>query len=270
MGIFDGVLLVSDFDGTVYGSRTGMPQRNIDAANTFIAEGGIFAIATGRTYVTFAPHWQCIPTNAPTILSNGASTYDFHQNTLIKIQHLPQTALEDLAKLSKDMPELALEIYHKQDIYAHHPNHITDQHMDIVGGFYTEKPLHTIETPWLKALIQQEHPVLQEARERLLALRPDTYEAIFSNPRYLEITAKGVTKGTAVQELAKTHQIDPAHIYCMGDNENDLPMLAISALPLAPSSSAKVVLDTQPHLLCACADGVLADAVALLRRRYAP
>lgn len=268
MGKFTGVLLVSDFDGTVFGSITGMPQQNVTAAEEFIQEGGTFAIATGRTHVTFSPHWKCIPTNAPTILSNGASVFDFHQNKFLEIRNLPQTAKEDIQELFRQMPSLAFEFYHDQDIYACNPNDVTNQHMEIVKRSYQEKNIEDTPTPWLKSMIQQEHPILEEARERLQKIRPNTYETIFSNPRYLEVTDRGVNKGSAVLNLAEKLGIQKENIYCMGDNENDIPMLQISALPLAPSSSAQVVLDTNPHLLCSCQEGVLASALSLLHSRY--
>lgn len=268
MGRFTGVLLVSDFDGTIYGSKTGMPPQNVEAAEEFIKDGGIFAIATGRTYVTFAPQWGTIATNAPTILSNGACIYDFHLDKKLKKHYLPDTAQEDLQKLAQEMPSLAMEIYHAKDIYAYRPNEVTAMHMDIVKGSYTLQDLQDIPHPWLKALIQEEHDVLQEARTRLHAMRPDTYEAIFSNPRYLEVTSKGVNKGYAVKKLAQLRDIAPEHIYCMGDNENDLPMMDVTSLFMAPSSSAKVVLEKNPHLLCSCEEGALAAAVKLLGEKY--
>lgn len=268
MGRFDGVLIVTDFDGTVYGSKTGMPQRNIQAAEDFIAQGGTYTIATGRTYATFSPHYQIIPTNAPTILSNGASVYDFSTQEMTAETNLPETAREDLKQLCQEMPSLALELYHGGEIFAYHPNGITDEHMAIVGAHYTESDNLDIPYPWLKGLLHEEHDLLQKARERLQAIRPDTYETIFSNPRYLEVTRKGVNKGEAVKNLAKSLGISLENTYCIGDNENDLPMLACSALLVAPSSSAQVVLDLKPRLLCSCKEGVLGDLLDILSEKY--
>ncbi len=262
-GIFQGVLIASDFDGTAFGSMTGLPQRNIDAVEYFIREGGTFAIATGRTYVTFAPHHHLLPSNAPTILSNGATLYDFQENKLLSLTQLPDTAQEDLIQLCSEFPQLAFEAYYQEKIYAHNPNHITDTHMEIVGESYEVCPIEEMPTPWVKALIQQEREILVKAKERIETLRPQCYEAIFSNPRYLELTAKGVNKGSAVLSLAKSRNIQK--IYCVGDNENDLSMLQIADIPFAPSSSAQVVLDTNPQVLCSCEEGVLGDLIDFLR-----
>ena len=62
MGKFDGVLLASDFDNTLVwtsealrnGSRTpAVPERNKEALEYFIAQGGRFAISTGRAIPAF-------------------------------------------------------------------------------------------------------------------------------------------------------------------------------------------------------------------------
>lgn len=269
-GRFSGVMIASDFDGTVYSSTKGMLQRNIEAAHYFIAEGGTFSIATGRTHTTFAPFHHCLPNNGHTILSNGASVYDFKKDDAVSTTNLPVTIAEDLALLCQQMPQLAFEAYHDSDIYAYHPNKITDRHMTIVGSSYIQREIEDMPTPWLKVLIQEERDVLKEARTRLQKIRPNSYETIFSNPRYLEVTAAGINKGSAVLALAKDYGILPQHIYCVGDNENDLSMLALSAIPFAPSSSAKIVLETNPTLVCPCEEGVLGDIVTHLERIYPP
>lgn len=259
---FEGVLLASDYDGTAFGSITGLPKRNVEAVEYFIQQGGLFTIATGRTYVTYAPHVHKIPVNAPCILSNGATIYDFQENRMLKEQCLPQTAQEDLIQLCKEMPSLGFEAYFEEKIFAYQPNHITDTHMEIVGQEYQESSIEKMPCPWTKVLIQQERDLLHQAKERIEQIRPNTYEAIFSNPRYLELTAKGVSKGSAVLELARSYNIK--HIYCVGDNENDLSMLKIADIAFAPSTSAEVVLATNPHVLCSCEEGVLGALIDYL------
>ena len=81
----------------------------------------------------------------------------------------------------------------------------------------------------------------QKVQRFLLDRHGADYEAIFSNPYYLEITRKGSTKGGMVAELARLLGIAPEHIYCVGDNQNDIPMLAVSAIPFAPANCAPEV-----------------------------
>ena len=73
MGKFDGLLLVSDFDDTLYDFQHRVPPRNIEAIRYWIQEGGRFTVATGRAHRTFAPYAHLAPINAPVVLSNGRS-----------------------------------------------------------------------------------------------------------------------------------------------------------------------------------------------------
>ena len=45
MGKFDGLLLASDFDDTLYGLDLRIPERNLEAIRYFTGEGGRFAVA---------------------------------------------------------------------------------------------------------------------------------------------------------------------------------------------------------------------------------
>ena len=65
MGKFDGVLLVSDYDDTFLGTNHAVSPRNYEALNYYLAQGGLFTIATGRAHRTFAPHVHLAPVNAP-------------------------------------------------------------------------------------------------------------------------------------------------------------------------------------------------------------
>ena len=77
MGKFDGVLLASDFDNTILNTeiprRTGCPippisRRNTDALRYFMANGGRFAVATGRALPAFRLFADQIPMNAPAVV----------------------------------------------------------------------------------------------------------------------------------------------------------------------------------------------------------
>jgi len=45
---FEGLMLVSDLDGTLLNSKLEVSEENIKAVSYFVDNGGIFTIATGR------------------------------------------------------------------------------------------------------------------------------------------------------------------------------------------------------------------------------
>ena len=54
----------------------------------------------------------------------------------------------------------------------------------------------------------------------------------------------------------------------MGDNQNDIPMLAVSAIPFAPSNCAQEVRDWGARILGSCDESCVAQIVAILDKRY--
>ncbi len=268
MGKFDGLLLASDFDDTLYDLTHHIPERNLEAIRYFTRQGGLFTVATGRAHRTFAPYAPMVPMNAPAVLSNGAAIYDFQRDEAVEQTMLDVTAPQDLGALMEEFPSLSIEAYYGEDIYVWNPNEITLAHMKKVNCDYTLCPVKDMPTPWVKALFHQEHDILLAARNRLIERHENQYEAIFSNPCYLEITRKGSTKGGMVSRLADLLGVRPEHIYCVGDNQNDIPMLERSAIPFAPGNCAQEVRDWGARVLCHCNDGVIGDIVEILDKRY--
>ena len=83
-----------------------------------------------------------------------------------------------------------------------------------------------------------------------------------------QLTAKGSTKGGMVRCLARLLGIEERNIYCVGDNQNDIPMLAVSAIPFAPSNCAQEVRDWGARILSSCDESCVAQIVAILDKRY--
>ena len=57
----------------------------------------------------------------------------------------------------------------------------------------------------------------------------------------VDVTDKQVTKGSAVNELAKYLSIDVNEVICIGDNENDLEMLEVAGLAVAMKNATKTI-----------------------------
>lgn len=71
MGKFDGILICSDWDGTLH-TENGVPQSNIEAINYFEEEGGLFTVCTGRHASHLARLISGFEINTYTISINGA------------------------------------------------------------------------------------------------------------------------------------------------------------------------------------------------------
>ena len=280
MGIFDGVLLASDFDNTLIYTeealRSGaavppLSPRNREALEWFMAEGGRFTVATGRALAAFANYAGGVPMNAPSVVCNGAAIYDFQNKAYLDYALLDEDARRRGQIILDRFPPLAVEAYHIDNvIHAVRPNYITRQHEHLTKVAVTEAPsLLEVPLPLGKLLFEADHDVLQGVLDQLTKEGWDKdYELIFSGKVLLEMTAKGANKGGMVMRLAQRLNIAPEHIYCVGDEANDIPMLTAAAQGFAPANCVEAVRQCGATVVCDAREGALADVVEILEKKY--
>ncbi len=165
---------------------------------------------------------------------------------------LPDRVREDLQQMARAIPTIGFEAYHHDAIYVYQPNAVTHRHLERAGMTAREVPIADIPLPWSKVILQQDYETLLHTQRYLLERWGEHYEVIFSNRVLLELTRKGSSKGGMVQYLARRLGIDAQHIYCVGDNQNDIPMLAVSAIPFAPANCAPEVKQWGARILGTC------------------
>lgn len=280
MGRFDGVLLASDFDNTLIYTEEALirgepvpplPERNRQALEHFMAEGGRFAVSTGRALAAFVKYADQVPMNAPGVVCNGAAIYDFAKGEYLVTALLDERARERGQQVLEAFPQAAVEAYHIDNvIHAVHPNEITRHHEHLTKVGVTEAPsLLDVPLPLGKLLFEADHETLLKIRDFLTDRGwGGDYELIFSGQSLLEMTAKGANKGGMVRRLAELLGIPREHVYCVGDEANDLPMLQWAAEGFAPANCIPAVRDSGATLVSHALDGALADVVELLERKY--
>ena len=280
MGRFDGVLLASDFDNTLLytedalrsgGPVPDLPERNRQALEYFIAEGGRFAVATGRALAAFIRYADMVPMNAPGVVCNGAALYDFSTGEYLETALLDETALERGQVILDRFPAAAVEAYHIGNvIHAVHPNEYTRQHEHLTKVAVTEAPsLQAVPLPLGKLLFESDHETLEAIAAFLKEQGWDRdYELIFSGRTLLETTVKGATKGGMIRRLADRLGISMDHVYCVGDEANDISMLTAAAEGFAPCNCSEAVRACGATIVGHAREGAVADIVERLGERY--
>ena len=280
MGKFTGVLLASDFDNTLIYTeealRTGapvppLPERNREALAYFMAQGGRFAVSTGRALAAFCEYVELVPMNAPGIVCNGAALYDFSTGEYLETALLDRLALERGQAVLDRFPEAAVEAYHIGNvIHAVHPNEFTRRHEHLTHVAVTEAPsLPDVPLPLGKLLFEAEHGTLEAVMSFLRERGWDRdYELIFSGRTLLEMTVKGASKGGMVRRLAERLEISMDQVYCVGDEANDISMLTAAREGFAPANCIPAVRECGATVVCDAREGALADVVEILDRRY--
>lgn len=281
MGKFDGLLLVSDFDNTLVYTEEALrlcvdmpPVSGVNraAVEHFMAEGGIFSIATGRAKPAFETVVDGIPMNGPTVLFNGAAIYDFRQRKYLVTAFLPDTVREHITQVVTALPEVAAELYHDDNtIHALNANDVTRRHMHVTHSPSIEvDSIEQVPSPISKTLFSTEEEHLDTLLAYLKA-QPwyDDYEVVPSAVTLVELTAKGANKGGMVQRMAALLGIQQENVICVGDHANDISMLTWAGEGYAPANAIPLVLDTPGvRRLPDCRDDAIAALIDSLDKRY--
>lgn len=280
MGRFDGVLLTSDFDNTLIYTeealRTGvsvppLSGENREALEYFMKEGGRFAIATGRALAAFMKYADKVPMNTPGVVCNGAALYDFAKGEYLEMAVLDGNVRERGQAVLEKFPLVAVEAYHIDNvIHAVHPNDITRQHEHLTKVAVEEKPsLPEVPLPLGKLLFEADHAVLEGVNAFLTEQGwSGDYELIFSGQSLLEMTVKGANKGGMVRRLAARLGISMEHVYCVGDEANDISMLTAAAEGFAPANCVEAVRASGATIVADARESALADVIRRLGERY--
>jgi hydroxymethylpyrimidine pyrophosphatase-like HAD family hydrolase len=109
-----------------------------------------------------------------------------------------------------------------------------------------------IQHPVTKVLAVGEPPLPNELAGRARAHFAGTADVTISHPRFLEFVAPGVSKGRAVRWLARHLRVPLAATLAIGDQWNDLEMLAEvghgAAMPTAPAEVQAIARYVAPPL----------------------
>lgn len=278
---FTGLLLASDYDNTLTYTEEALrlcrPMPPVSKANQaairyFMAEGGIFSVATGRAKPAFEAVADGVPMNGPTVLFNGAAIYDFSTGKYLCEAFLPETARAHIAQTIRELPFAAVELYHdNNDIHALQPNDVTRRHLHVTHSpTVIVDSMEQVPSPISKALFSTE-PAHQAALLDYLRGQGwyGDYEIVASSESLVELTARGANKGGMVRRLAALLHIPQANVACVGDHANDISMLTWAGMAFAPANALPEVralpcVRTLPD----CREDAIAALIAVLDEKF--
>lgn len=272
MALFSDILLAVDFDRTLTAVDSSIPQRNIEAIEYFMANGGAFTVNTGRSKPMTNWFRDKIRANVPLLLYNGSAAYDMNTGQWSQCKELdvdPETIINDL---QSRFPDLTVEL---QGTYAHHIFRKDAGWEDYCANnrcpWEYADPAH-IPLPFLKLAIYGEfrentvasmYEATDEERIRFdeaVAYIEKTYgdkiDVFRACARIADLHAKGCSKLASARELQQ--RLGKKILVCVGDADNDLPMMEGADYAYCPGDA---IIKDRFENVCACADGAVADVI---------
>lgn len=272
MGIFSDVLLTADYDRTLTGPDSRIPERNLEAIRYFIENGGAFTINTGRSLPMTKVFRDIVPVSAPLLLYNGSAAYDLSTGTIRNAVRIPLDQETAIRRAMALFPDMTVEI---QGLDAHYifeenpawdafseGNHCAWAHArpgDDLGPFLKFALYGHIGSASVAALYEYTPEELRRFDQVEAALRAEfgsCCEVFRAAPKIIDVHAKGVSKANAARALQQ--QLGRSLLVCVGDGENDLTMLRDADYAFTPGDA--IVAKQFPNV-CGCADGAVADVI---------
>jgi len=273
MGKFDGILIVSDMDGTFLGDGGRVVPENLEAIEYFKSEGGRFTIASGRAFYVVAPLTDVTKSlNAPAVLSNGACFYDFTENRIIDGIYLDEKTVSDTLKFVRERHDSVGIIANSvRGMLVDLVVHGIDEYPKTIGEhMFKVRPVGAWDMDThgvFKIVIRGNPDELDVIREELAEKFPNAFEFAKSCSTFLEMQRLGITKAGRVAELKVLIEKEigrKVKLFACGDYENDITMLRAADVSVCPENALPEVKAIADICLCHCDRGLIADLVRLL------
>lgn len=272
MAIYSDILLTVDFDRTLTAPDSSIPQRNIDAINYFIENGGVFTVNTGRSVPMYSSHLDQVPVNAPLLLYNGSAAYDRDKRAFTFATPIDLDMTATLRKAMALLPGCAVELQGQDAHYLFEPNEMWAKYNEHNGCPYAFCRLEDAPGPFLKFTIygqfrdvtvadlyngsDTELAVFDTIHETLEEIFGDKCVVFRAAPRIIDIHAKGVSKAKAARRLQR--ELGRKTLVCVGDGENDVTMMQDADYAFCPGDA---IIRDRFENVCNCAGGAVADVI---------
>lgn len=272
MALFSDVLLTVDYDRTLTAPDSSIPERNLEAVRYFMDNGGAFTVNTGRSVPMTKVFRDKVPVNAPLLLYNGSAAYDLGRGQLEFCHEIQLDMWETVHNCMALFPDLTVEVQGVDAHYRFTENPAWDAFSDNnhcargfakpgddLGPFLKFSLYGEIRDVTVASLFDgspEERRRMDEAEQQLKQHFGNYCEVFRAATRIIDVHAKGVSKGRSARELQQ--RLGRKILVCVGDAENDLPMLLDTDYAYCPADG--IVADRFENV-CKCADGAVADVI---------
>ena len=258
-------MLACDLDGTLLNGQGRMTPATLAALRLAVEQGVEIVFATGRRHSFAASVLEPMGIDSETILisSNGAIVSTVAGRRRQRLSMPVATALLLCRQLTACRDSLIFTFERTgpgalvvEDIEALHrriPRWVDSNAHEIECFLPLERAFDTGEEP-IQAMICGTLRQMQEAMavlddpvpmavelRRGLAIHFTEYSA--RDLSIVDLMPAGCSKGNAVARLARERGIEAAEVACMGDNMNDVDMLAFAGRPVVMANAAAALLE---------------------------
>ncbi len=236
-------MIVSDYDNTICNKEKVVTQRTSEAIKQYIDNGGRFVICTTRPYIGIAKFAKEIGLKDEIIANQGATVRNLSDDSVIFQSLFSDEEVKEILSFFKNKSS---HIFLASDYMMMAEN----------DDYFTKVCIKTIDYPLEKAktnlindcenvdvaqiIIGSYFPAKVSLMTKLAQNKfKSKYEIGLCDKHLLNVTQKGVSKGSAIGKIANLHGIKKEEIIAFGDSENDSSMFDYAGTGVAMGNSMK-------------------------------
>jgi Cof subfamily protein (haloacid dehalogenase superfamily) len=241
-------LFATDLDGTLLDQKHVLRDETRHALIRLQEKGIILVAATGRARTTIPKSVMSLEGIKYLITVNGAKIFINGIDEPIYKKYLSVAALDSVLHLLSD-PEVMMEIFWDDIPHVELSKYNKAKDFGIPRWFSSyffesRMPLDNL----LSAIRENEHKIeninfvfgddaVRKRVHKELFIKSDLFALTSAFSFNYEINDVGVSKGAALDFIAKREGLLPEEMICFGDNDNDVSMLEYAGIGIATANA---------------------------------
>jgi len=246
-------LFATDLDGTLFDSKHELTPETRDALSALTDKGIKIVLATGRSRATIPDSIAEMRGVNYLMTTNGARIHVMPSDEIIYEKFLSAEALEYIFPYFDD-PEVMCAVFWDGAPYVEEKRYYAARDYGVPRWysdyfFESRRPLKNFVDAVNANADRIENinfyfpdEIVQQQVFLKLQTRTDLYELSSSFPFNFELNGLGVTKGAALDLIAKREGLKPKEIIAFGDNDNDASMIEYAGIGVAVANATPLSL----------------------------
>jgi hypothetical protein len=250
MGVFDDVLICSDYDNTLT-YKDQFSGENAEAIKRFRENGGTFVMVTGRGYNGTEFFDPVLKADGYLVVNNGTVLY---KNDKV-IETIP---------LDDNPMKIAKQVFENKEVISSFGVYWVEG----TERYYTDDISFDLEKINMENVTKFAFFCDTEEQADMLFKKEaekfgDSYSILKSLPDNFEIFSKNGGKGKMALELKE--KLKKKILVCMGDYDSDISMLEVADISFAPSNATQNVKNISDYIVQNSQEGIMNDVMEILK-----
>lgn len=242
-----------DLDDTLLTTDKKICKKNIDAIHKMTEEGHYFAVNTGRPLYGAKKIVDCIGMgkNCFILSFHGTHVYDCYKDEIINTNAMDNCETIKLCEAIDDYG-IYVQALTAKGIYTKFDNDVLKRYNTLTNepvifiDSYNE--LKDLDINKVMAIDFNNHNKLVEFQNYYKDKEVGVFNSFFSCLEYLEYTLEGADKGNGVRFLANYLNVPIENTICIGDERNDISMIAAAGIGVAMQNAVSQVKDVADYI----------------------